>query len=213
MFLLPAACCYRKIGRAGCSAPCPPAFGPLLYLRRAPSQANPEAVAFMPSAGKGKALRPPLQGATPSDYTAAMLWVKAFHIVFVASWFAGLFYLPRIFVNLAMVEPGSIAERGRLLLMARKLLRFTTLLAVPALGLGVWLWLGYGMGRGPGNGWMHAKLAIVLLVIGYHHACGALLKKLEANTLQRSHVWFRWFNEVPVLLLLAAVVLVVVKPF
>ena len=150
---------------------------------------------------------------TTTDYTAAMLWVKAFHIVFVTSWFAGLFYLPRIFVNLAMVEPGSIAERSRLLLMARKLLRFTTLLAVPALGLGVWLWLGYGIGRGPGNGWMHAKLAVVLLVIGYHHGCGVLLKKLEANTLQRSHVWFRWFNEVPVLLLLAAVILVIVKPF
>ena len=142
-----------------------------------------------------------------------MLWVKAFHIVFVASWFAGLFYLPRIFVNLAMVEPGSIAERARLLLMARKLLRFTTLLAVPALGFGLWLWWVYGIGRGPGNSWMHAKFAVVLLVIGYHHSCGVLLKKLEANTLQRSHVWFRWFNEVPVLLLLVAVVLVVVKPF
>ena len=142
-----------------------------------------------------------------------MLWVKALHIVCVASWFAGLFYLPRIFVNLAMVGPGSIAERARLLLMARKLLRFTTLLAVPALGLGVWLWLGYGVGRGPGNGWMHAKLSIVLLVIGYHYVCGVLLKKLEANALQCSHVWFRWFNEVPVLLLLAAVILVVVKPF
>ena len=69
-----------------------------------------------------------------------MLWVKAFHIVFVASWFAGLFYLPRIFVNLAMVPPESVAERERLLLMARKLLRFTTLLAVPAVGLGLWLW-------------------------------------------------------------------------
>ena len=142
-----------------------------------------------------------------------MLWVKAFHIVFVASWFAGLFYLPRIFVNLAMVEPGSIAERSRLLLMARKLLRFTTLLAVPALGLGVWLWWGYGIGRGPGNGWMHAKLGVVVLAMGYHHSCGVLLKKLEANTLQLSHMWFRWFNEVPVLLLLAAVILVVVKPF
>ena len=94
-----------------------------------------------------------------------MLWVKAFHIVFVASWFAGLFYLPRIFVNLAMVAPGSVAERERLLLMARKLLRFTTLLAVPALALGLWLFLGYGIGRGPGSGWMHAKLAVVVLVM------------------------------------------------
>lgn len=142
-----------------------------------------------------------------------MLWIKALHIVFVASWFAGLFYLPRIFVNLAMVPPESVAERERLLLMARKLLRFTTLLAVPALVLGLWLWLGYGIGRGPGNGWMHAKLAVVLGVIGYHHACAALLRKLAAGTSRRSHRWFRWFNEVPVLLLLAAVVLVVVKPF
>jgi putative membrane protein len=140
-----------------------------------------------------------------------MLWVKAFHIVFVASWFAGLFYLPRIFVNLAMVPAGSTAERERLLLMARKLLRFTTLLAIPAVVLGLWLWLGYGVGRGAG--WMHAKLAIVLLVIGYHHGCGVLLRKLANGSSQRSHRWFRWFNEVPVLLLLAAVILVVVKPF
>lgn len=142
-----------------------------------------------------------------------MLWVKSFHIIFVASWFAGLFYLPRIFVNLAMVAPGSVAERERLLLMARKLLRFTTLLAVPALATGLWLWLGYGVGHGPGNGWMHAKLTVVALVLGYHHACGVILRKLVADTSQRSHVWFRWFNEVPVLLLLVAVVLVVVKPF
>lgn len=140
-----------------------------------------------------------------------MLWVKAFHIVFVASWFAGLFYLPRIYVNLAMVEPGSEAERRRLLLMARKLLRFTTLLAVPALALGLWLWLGWGIGRG--SGWMHAKLAVVALAVGYHHGCAVLLRKLEAGTSRRSHTWFRWFNEAPVLLLVAAVVLVVVKPF
>ncbi len=142
-----------------------------------------------------------------------MLWIKSLHIVFVASWFAGLFYLPRIFVNLALVPPESVAERERLLLMARKLLRFTTLLAVPALAFGLWLWLGYGIGRGPGNGWMHAKLAVVLLILGYHHACGALLRGFVAQRNQRSHVWFRWFNEIPVLLLLAAVILVVVKPF
>ena len=142
-----------------------------------------------------------------------MLWVKSLHIVFVASWFAGLFYLPRIFVNLAMVAPGSVAERGRLLLMARKLLRFTTILAVPALGFGLWLWLGYGIGRGSGNGWMHAKLGIVMLVLGYHHACGVMLKKLVLGQSPRSHVWYRWFNELPVLLLLIAVILVVVKPF
>ncbi len=142
-----------------------------------------------------------------------MLWVKAFHIVFVASWFAGLFYLPRIFVNLAMVAPDSTAERDRLLLMARKLLRFITLLAVPALALGLWLWLGYGVGRGPGNGWLHAKLVVVLLALGYHHSCSSLLRKFEAGRNVRSHAWYRWYNEVPVLLLAAAVVLVVVKPF
>lgn len=142
-----------------------------------------------------------------------MLWVKSLHIVFVASWFAGLFYLPRIFVNLAMVPAESVAEHARLILMARKLLRFTTLLAVPALVFGLWLWLGYGIGRGPGNGWMHAKLAVVVLAIGYHHACGRILATFIAQRNTRSHRWFRFFNEVPVLLLLAAVVLVVVKPF
>ncbi|MEC5211990.1 putative membrane protein [Polaromonas sp. CG_9.5] len=142
-----------------------------------------------------------------------MLWVKSFHIVFIASWFAGLFYLPRIFVNLAMVPPDSVAERARLLLMARKLLRFTTLLAVPAVATGLWLYLGYGIGRGPGNGWMHAKLAMVVLVIGYHHACSRMLAKFEQNHITRGHVWFRWFNEVPVILMLVVVILVVVKPF
>ena len=142
-----------------------------------------------------------------------MLWVKSFHIIFIASWFAGLFYLPRIFVNLAMVPPQSVAERARLLLMARKLMRFTTILAVPAIALGLWLYLGYGIGLGPGSYWMHAKLAVVALVIGYHHACGRMLAKFVNNRNTRSHVWMRWFNEVPVLLLVAAVILVVVKPF
>jgi len=141
------------------------------------------------------------------------LWVKAFHIVFVASWFAGLFYLPRIFVNLAMVPTDSLHERERLLLMARKLLRFMTLLAVPAVLLGFWLYLGYGIGRGPGSGWMHAKLTLVLFTAGYHHACAVLLRKLKAGTCQRTHLWFRVFNEIPVLLLTGSVILVVVKPF
>ena len=142
-----------------------------------------------------------------------MLWVKSFHILFVASWFAGLFYLPRIFVNLAMVPPESVAERQRLLLMARKLMRFMTILAVPALVLGLWLWLGYGIGKGPGNGWMHAKLAIVVLLLGYHHACGVMLRRFEAGINRRSHVWYRWFNEAPVLVLFVVVLLVVLKPF
>ncbi|RMX04800.1 CopD family protein [Corticibacter populi] len=141
------------------------------------------------------------------------LLVKAFHIIFVTSWFAGLFYLPRIFVNLAEVPASSVAEQERLLGMARRLLRFTTILAVPALALGLWLWLGYGIGRGPGNGWMHAKLTLVVLVLGYHHACGVLLRKFAAGQNQHSSRWYRWFNEVSVLLLIGIVVLVVAKPF
>ena len=141
------------------------------------------------------------------------LWVKALHIVFVASWFAGLFYLPRFFVNLATVPADSVAERERLLLLARKLQRFSSILMWPALVLGLLLWLFYGVGLGPGQGWMHAKLALVLLVIGYHHACRSLLRGFEQGTNRRSHRWFRVFNEVSVLAFAAIVVLVVVKPF
>ena len=141
------------------------------------------------------------------------LWIKAFHIVFVSSWFAGLFYLPRLFVNLAMVPQDSHAERERLLLMARKLYRFSSLLMLPALVLGFWLWLGYGIGRGPGSGWMHLKLLLVVGVIGYHHVCRGILRRFEQLANKRSHKWFRVFNEVTVLLFIAIVVLVVVKPF
>lgn len=139
------------------------------------------------------------------------LWVKAFHLVFVSSWFAGLFYLPRIFVNLAMVAPDSHAERERLLLMARKLYRFSNLLMVLALALGLLLWLGYGVGRG--SGWMHAKLLLVVAVIGYQHLCRRHLRSFEQLANKRSHRWYRVFNEVTVLLFIAIVVLVVVKPF
>lgn len=140
-----------------------------------------------------------------------MLWVKALHIVFVTSWFAGLFYMPRILVNLAMENEASTT--ARLLLMARKLYRFMTLLAGIALGFGLWLWLGYEIGKGPGNGWLHAKLALVLILIGYHQVCGSLLKKFEHGRNSHSHVWFRWFNEIPVMMLFLIVILVVVKPF
>ena len=142
-----------------------------------------------------------------------MLWAKSFHIIFIASWFAGLFYLPRIFVNLAMVPPESVAERERLLLMAHKLLRFTTLLAVPAVATGLWLYLWYRIGFGAGNAWMHAKLAMVVLVMGYHHACSRVLTRFDQNRNLHSHVWYRWFNEIPIVLMLIVVILVVVKPF
>jgi len=142
-----------------------------------------------------------------------MLWVKAFHIVFVASWFAGLFYLPRIFVNLAMVPADSHAERERLLLMARKLYRFTSLLMVPALVLGLALWGLYGVGRGPGNAWLYAKLALVVLAIAYHHACRSMLRSFEQSSNQRSERWFRAFNEAAIAIFAGIVVLAVVKPF
>jgi putative membrane protein len=140
-----------------------------------------------------------------------MLWIKAFHIVFVASWFAGLFYLPRLFVNLATVPPDSHAERERLLMMARKLYRFSSLLMVPAIGLGLWLWLSNRSVFV--GGWLHLKLFLVVLVIGYHHVCRSLLRKFERSANQRSERWFRVFNESAVILFAAIVVLVVVKPF
>lgn len=137
----------------------------------------------------------------------AYLYLKAFHIFFVVAWFAGLFYLPRIYVNLAMAQPG--VEYDRLLLMAHKLLRFMTPLGVLAVLLGLWLMFGYGIG----GGWLHAKLTLVAGLIGYHGYCGKLLADFRSGHNRRSHVWFRVFNELPVLVLLAVVILVVVKPF
>ncbi len=138
----------------------------------------------------------------------AYLWIKTVHIVLVASWFAGLFYLPRIFVNLAMeTEPAAI---DRLLLMANKLYRFMTILMIPALALGLILWLYYGVGQQ--SLWMHVKLLIVLVLVGYHHLCKRLLKAFERGENVRSHVWYRWFNELPVVGMFAAVALVIIKP-
>ena len=138
----------------------------------------------------------------------AYLWIKTIHIVLVASWFAGLFYLPRIFVNLAMeTEPVAI---DRLLLMANKLYRFMTILMIPALALGLILWLYYGVGQQ--SLWMHVKLLIVLVLVGYHHLCKRLLKAFERGENFRSHVWYRWFNELPVIGMFAAVALVIIKP-
>ncbi len=136
-----------------------------------------------------------------------MLWLKALHIVFVISWFAGLFYLPRLFVNHAMVD--DAATQARLALMERKLYRFMTPLAWLALGFGLWLWLGYGI-TGP---WMHLKLALVVLLVAYHLYCGKLMRDFAQGLNRHSHVWYRFFNEIPVLVLFAVVFLVVLKPF
>ncbi|GAB4116479.1 MAG: CopD family protein [Sideroxydans sp.] len=136
-----------------------------------------------------------------------MLWLKAFHIVFVVSWFAGLFYLPRIFVNHAMAEERAVRER--LKLMERRLYRFVTPIGALAVITGLWLWFGYGFS----GGWLHAKTTLVAFLVGYHFYCGHLVREFAADRNTRSHVWFRFFNEVPVLVLLAVVILVVVKPF
>jgi putative membrane protein len=137
------------------------------------------------------------------------LEIKALHVFLVASWFAGLFYLPRIFVNLAMVPADSTAERDRLLLMAGKLYRFMTPIGYLALASGLWLWLGVGIG-GP---WMHVKLTLVVALVGYNHYCNRLLRDFRNGRNTRSHVWYRWFNEVPAVLLLVVTFLVVLKPF
>jgi putative membrane protein len=105
-----------------------------------------------------------------------------------------------------------MAEHDRLLTMAQRLMSFSHLLMVPALALGIGLWAGYGIGWGPGQGWMHVKWMVVLLVLGYHHACLRLLRRFERGENRRSARWFRVFNEVPVLLMLLIVSLVVVKP-
>lgn len=136
-----------------------------------------------------------------------MLWLKAFHIAMVVSWFAGLFYLPRLFVNHAMVE--DRATQAQLTLMEGKLYRFVTPIGALAVASGLWLWFGYGFS----GGWLHLKVALVAGLIAYHFYCGHLLKVFAAGQNARSHVWFRFFNEVPVLVLFAVVFLVVLKPF
>jgi len=136
-----------------------------------------------------------------------MLWLKAFHIFFVVSWFAGLFYLPRIFVNHAMAEEPAVRER--LKLMERKLYKFVTPIGALAVITGLWLWFGFEFK----GAWLHAKVTLVAGLVVYHFYCGHLVKEFAADRNSRSHVWFRVFNEVPVLVLLAVVILVVVKPF
>ena len=138
------------------------------------------------------------------------LWIKAFHIMAVVTWFAGLFYLPRLFVYHAMSEDQP--SRDRFKIMERKLYRGIMLPSMVAtLGLGVWLlalqpaWMQ--------QGWMHAKLTLVALLVIYHFVCGAQLRRFASDSNTRSHVFYRWFNEAPVLGLVGVVLLVVLKPF
>jgi putative membrane protein len=137
-----------------------------------------------------------------------MLWIKALHIVFLITWFAGLFYLPRLYVYHAMTDDRPGRERFKI--MERKLYwGIMTPGAVLTIAFGAWLWLSYGFA---GN-WLNAKLGVVLLLVAYHLWCGKLLTDFKHDRNTRSHVWYRWFNEVPTVLLVAGVVLAVVKPF
>jgi len=137
-----------------------------------------------------------------------MLIVKSLHIVFMVTWFAGLFYLPRLFVYHAMATDPEGNERFKI--MERKLFYgIMTPGAVLTVGSGVWLWLGWGIS----GGWLHAKLALVAGLVSYHAWCGKLLLDFRHERNRHSHVWYRWFNEFPVLLLLAIVFLVELKPF
>jgi len=136
-----------------------------------------------------------------------MLWIKSLHIVFMVTWFAGLFYLPRLFVYHALAEDAVSHERFKI--MERKLFwGIMTPGAVLTIACGLWLWLGYGIS----GAWLHAKLALVVVLVAYHAWCGKLMLDLRAGRNARSHVWFRWFNEFPVVVLVASVILVVVKP-
>lgn len=144
------------------------------------------------------------------------LWLKAIHVFFVISWFAGLFYLPRIFVNLAMIPPEQANERGRLLLMARKLKRFMLPLMIGTWMFGLAIIFSNGMDGAYGyftQKWLHAKLFLVLLLTVYDGYCGKLLRDFEQSRNTRSHIWFRYFNELPAFALLAIVILVIVRPF
>jgi putative membrane protein len=138
-----------------------------------------------------------------------MLTLKAFHIILVVSWFAGLFYLPRIYVNLAAIQDVPSAEYQRLLGMARRLYKFVTPIGIGAVILGLWLWFGYGFT----GGWLHAKTLLVVFLLGYHFYCGRLYRQFADGQNVHSHVWYRWFNEIPVLMLTIITLLVVLKPF
>ena len=137
-----------------------------------------------------------------------MLIVKSLHIAFMVTWFTGLFYLPRLFVYHAMADDRE--GRDRFKVMERKLFfGIMTPGAVLTIVSGLWLWLGWGFH----GGWLLAKLALVAVLIAYHVWCGKLLLDFAHDRNTRGHVWYRWFNELPVLLLFAIVLLVVLKPF
>ena len=136
-----------------------------------------------------------------------MLWIKSFHVIAMVTWFAGLFYLPRLFVYHAMSEDKIGIERFKV--MERKLFYgIMTPGGVVTIILGLWMWLGYGIG----GTWMHIKFSLVLALIAYHIYCGKLLRDFKYDRNTRSHIFYRWFNEFPVILMMAIIILVIVKP-
>ncbi len=138
-----------------------------------------------------------------------MLWVKSFHIIFMVTWFAGLFYLPRLFVYHAAAQDRISLERFKV--MERRLFwGIMTPGAVLTVAFGAWLWLGWFRGA---SGWLHAKIALVAVLAAYHVWCWRLLKAFAAERNTKSERWYRWFNEFPTLVLIATVLLVVFKPF
>ena len=141
-----------------------------------------------------------------------MLWVKAFHLIFIVTWFSALFYLPRLFVYHALCD--DEAGNARFKVMERKLYRgIMTPSAILTLVFGLWLLSFYSLEQIASMGWLHAKLTLVVLLFAYHGICGRMLKQFAADNNQRSHRFYRWFNEFPVLLLVAIIILAVVRPF
>lgn len=141
-----------------------------------------------------------------------MLWVKAFHLIFIVTWFSALFYLPRLFVYHALCD--DEAGNARFKIMERKLYRgIMTPSAILTLVFGLWLLSFYSLEQIASMGWLHAKLTLVILLFAYHGICGRMLKQFAADNNQRSHRFYRWFNEFPVLLLIAIIILAVVRPF
>jgi protoporphyrinogen IX oxidase len=137
-----------------------------------------------------------------------MLWVKSWHIIFMVTWFAGLFYLPRLFVYHSMAEDKISQERFKI--MERKLFYgIMTPGGILTIGFGIWLWQGYGIT----GGWLQAKVAIVATLVIYHIYCGKLLLDFKHDRNHHNHIYYRWFNEAPVIALIVIIILVETKPF
>ncbi|MCP3660952.1 MAG: protoporphyrinogen oxidase HemJ [Gammaproteobacteria bacterium] len=139
-------------------------------------------------------------------------WLKTWHLITMVSWFAGLFYMPRLFVYHAMSDDETSRERFKL--MERKLYNgIMTPAMIATLILGTWMLLDYAWAVYSQMGWLHVKLALITVLVGYHLYCGKLMKTFAAGTNPHSHVWYRWFNEIPVFFLIGIVILAVMKPF